>query len=268
MILLNNKRITELAKMSSYAVGDMDTGSLDELQLFMSTLFGMKRLLILKVNSNKNHVIKELKGYCHETKLEVCKLDGQNLTPDSIKGELEIIYKKGMPFSENSKPYYVSGNNQMIIVDNLNEDTDLEVLRAFCYMGFLDGYYDDVSNLPKDKLPYGSGYVFIADDNFPLEKFASISSYWHHEAAVLDLRDFQTKVKEHLGAYKRNILGIYEDGIYMYRNEEHPYEYILPKDNKQLNIIEKYKNDFFASEYKDINFHKYFRTHGQYYKYF
>lgn len=94
-----------------------------------------------------------------------------------------------------------------------------------------------------------------------LEKISSFIGIGdrRYEAAVLDLRDFQSKVKEHLGAYKTNTLGIRENGIYIYKNVEYPYNYILPKDKAQLNIIEKYRNDFFASDYcKSITFHKYF----------
>jgi len=78
-------------------------------------------------------------------------------------------------------------------------------------------------------------------------------------ASSLDLRDFQTKVKEHLGVYKRNILNISEDGIYDYKNKELLYEHILHKDKYKLNIIEKYRTDFFKSDYyKGITLHRYF----------
>ena len=92
-----------------------------------------------------------------------------------------------MPYSIRKKPHYVSDNRQLIIVEGLTENTDIEVLRAFMYMASLEVYYDDIANLPKDKLPFGSAYVFIADNNFPLKKFESISSYWKDEAAILDL---------------------------------------------------------------------------------
>ena len=147
----------------------------------------------------------------------------------------------------------------MIIVDNLGQKTNIEILRAFMYMGSLGSSYDDIQSLPKDKLPYGSAYVFIADNEFPLKEFASISSYWHDEAVVLDLRNFQTKVKEHSGEYKRNILKISEDGTFNYRNEVHSYEYILHEDKKELNIIERYRIDFLSSQYyKPETFHMYF----------
>ncbi|WP_139903952.1 hypothetical protein [Clostridium thermarum] len=61
-----------------------------ELHMFMDALFGKKRLLILKVNTNKNNIITELKDYCNEKELEICMLDGKNLNTDDIKGEFEI----------------------------------------------------------------------------------------------------------------------------------------------------------------------------------
>lgn len=241
-------------------IGDQDINVLfsNDLNVFMDSSFGRKRLLILKVNMNKTKVIKELKAYCKRKELEVCKLESENLTVEDIKGEREVFYENGMPLYNRVKPYYVSGSNQMILVDNLAEDIDIEVLRAFIYMGSLGVYSEDIENLPKEKLPYGSGYVFIAENNFPIKKFASISSYWHYEAAILDLRDFQTKIKEHLGEYKRNTFRNLENGIFNYKGKDILYEHILPKDNKELNIIEKYRNDFFESDYRNINFHKYF----------
>jgi len=261
MISLDAKRLKLLSQLgSSITIGDqgIDPQLFNELHLFLDVLFGKKRLLILKVNINKNNIIKELMDYCNMKKLEFCKLDDMNLKVDDVKGELEIVYENGEPYSNRNKPNYISGSNQMIFVDNLGKETDIEILRAFMYMGSLGSYYDDIKNLPKEKLPYGSAYVFIAENNFPLKKFASISSYWLNEAAVLDMRDFQTKVKEHLGEYKRNMLNISENGIFNYRNKEFLYEYILQIDKYKLNIIEKYRNDFFATKAKKIIFHKYF----------
>ncbi|MCB2294740.1 hypothetical protein LGK95_14655 [Clostridium algoriphilum] len=76
---------------------------------------------------------------------------------------------------------------------------------------------------------------------------------------ISDSRDFQTKVKEHLGEYKRDMLNIYEDGIYNYKNKGILYEHILHKDKYKVNIIEKYRTDFFKSDYyKGITLHRYF----------
>lgn len=243
------------------AIGDqgLDFQFPSTLNMFINVLFGKKRLLILKAEGNKNDIIKELKNFCNEKKLDFYKLDSKQLDVDDIRGEIEIIYKEGRPYSKRKKPYYVSGNNQMILIDDLGQETNIETLRAFMYMGSLGSYYDDIENLPNDKLPYGSAYVFIADAEFPLKRFASISSYWHEEAAVLDLRNFQIKVKEHLGEYKRHVLDIYEDGEYNYKGKVIPYKHILPEAKKELNINKKYRTDFFASDYyKHMTLHKYF----------
>jgi hypothetical protein len=254
------KKIEALANMK-FLLGDQgaELEECSEMNLFLDTLFGRKRLLILKVNGSKNKIFKELNNYCKVKNLQAINLHGQNLKVEDVRGEIEITYIDGMPYSDRKKPFYVSGNKQMIIVDNVDKNVDIEVLRAFLYMASLDCYYDDIENLPKDKLPFGSAYVFIAEDNFPLDRFAAISSYWKDEAAILDLRDFQTRIKEHMGEYKRNILKISEDGIYHYQNKDYVYEHILFKDKNDSNIIEKYRTDFFESEYKkSITLHKYF----------
>ena len=193
MILLDNAKTDDLLEAmmklgnSIAEVKDIHSQLPGELHMFMDALFGKKRLLILEVDTYKNNIITELKDYCNEKELEICMLDGKNLKADDIKGEFEIIYKDEMPYSIRKKPHYVSDNRQLIIVEGLTGNTDIEVLRAFMYMASLEVYYDDIANLPKDKLPFGSAYVFIADNNFPLKKFESISSYWKDEAAILDL---------------------------------------------------------------------------------
>lgn len=241
---------------------DFDTVSekADELHMFLAAFFGRKRLLVLRVQNNHRKILKELKNYCTDKNLELCRLDEKKLSEDYIKGEVEINYVDSSPESWGRKrPSYIRDVKQMIIVEDLNETTDTEILRAFMYMGRLGTYYNDLENLPKDKLPYGSGYVFLADEDFPLQRFASISSYWNEEAAVIDLRDFQSKVKEHMGNYKDKVLGIPEDGVYRYQKQEIPQKHILPKNKEEFNIDGNYRADFYASQYKKgITFHKYF----------
>lgn len=259
MELINSKNIARQERLVTYyEVGDLGLGLSSELSLFLDSFFGMKRLLVLKVNNKERRLRSQLKDYCNENQLSLSELDASRLSPDSIKGELKFIDENGKLYYERSKPEYVTGKNQMIIVSNLKEDTDIEVVRAFCYMGFIDIYNNDRENLPKEKLPDGSGYVFIANDDFPFEKFASISEYWKNESATLDLRDFHTKIKEHLTIYKSNSLGIKEKGAYSFRGNEMYYGYILPKEKEHLNIIEKYRSDFFKSAYLPKTFHQYF----------
>ncbi|MDP4127288.1 MAG: hypothetical protein Q8912_10120 [Bacillota bacterium] len=74
-----------------------------------------------------------------------------------------------------------------------------------------------------------------------------------------DLRNFQTRVKKHLEEYRRDRLNISGNGIYYYRGKEHSCEHILPKEIEEVNILEKYRVDFFTSEYRQgMKLHKYF----------
>jgi len=221
----------------------------DNLHIFLDCLFGRKRLLVLRVCNNKSSVMKELKKYCIQNRLELTYLDSGTLTVDIIRGEIEILtdgtYKR-------KTPAYISDGKQMIIVKNTNENVDIEVLRAFCYMGFLDSYNNETGNIPIDKLPYGSAYIFLADDDFPTNKFILISSYWQDESAVIDLRDFRTKVIEHLCK-----LNISEKIIRIYKGHEHDYYHILPDNKSKFNILLKYRDSFYSSVYcKSIQFHK------------
>ena len=75
----------------------------------------------------------------------------------------------------------------------------------------------------------------------------------------IDMGSFQSKVKKHLGEYKKDILKTQEDGVFIYRGKEILYEHIIPSGKEHLNIIEKYRNDFFASSFsKNMTFHRYF----------
>ncbi|MEW9096003.1 MAG: hypothetical protein AB2417_13060 [Clostridiaceae bacterium] len=246
--------------MGNIKIGDqgLDLHLPDELNIFLDDLFGRKPLIIVRINGNKNKTIKELERYSKRRSLEVCKLDAKTLNANNTKDESKTTYIKSMSYSDEKSPYYISKNKQMIIVDSLDESTDLEVIRAFMYMAGIDCSYDDVMELPKDKLAYGSACVFIVEDNFSLGRLASISSYWNDKAAILDLRDFQTRVKEHMGEYKINKLKTKEDGKFIYQGKEILYKHILPEDKKELNIIENYRADFYKSDYSKIKFHKYF----------
>jgi hypothetical protein len=257
---MDKERIKQLAQMRTTENQDlMIQTQYDDLQLFLNTVFGRKRLIILKVNQYKSKIVKRLNDYTKENGIEFVQLNGKKLTSEAIKGEWDIFYENGLPLSRRKKPFYISEQKQMIIVNDLEEDTDSDIIRAFIYMGRLGVYFDDVENLPGEKLPNGSSYIFIAEDNFPLERFIGISSNGHDEIAILDLRDFQTRVKEHLGRYRKNTLKVTEEGIYFHRGEGKSYEHILPKEKERLNIIEKYRAAFFDSDYsQQIKLHQYF----------
>lgn len=230
----------------------------DKVNLFLGAVFGKRRMLIIRNNHNKELLVRALREYCRNNGIEFTKLNERDYTTCGIRGEIEFVEMDGITCHQRKKPLYITDNKQMIIIDKLNHDADIEILRAFIYMASLGAYWDNIDNLPKDKLPYGSAYVFIADNDFPLDRFASISSSWHSETSVLDLRDFQTRVKEHMGNYKRTVLGIHENGRFVHNGTEYFMEHILPEDIENENIIDKYRDDFFryiGTMKKHVYFH-------------
>ncbi len=69
---------------------------------------------------------------------------------------------------------------------------------------------------------------------------------------------FKEQVINYLGEYKRNSLGISENGIYRHKGKDIFKEHILPKEQSSYNIISQYRDEFFKSIHSDIDFHKYF----------
>jgi hypothetical protein len=69
---------------------------------------------------------------------------------------------------------------------------------------------------------------------------------------------FSGAICEHLAEYKRGTLGVIDDGIFRYRGKDIPKPHILPIRERQLNILDRYRLQFFASEYSKIHFHRYF----------
>lgn len=53
---------------------------------------------------------------------------------------------------------------------------------------------------------------------------------------------YQTRIKRHLAAYKRNRLGVAEDGLW--RGNGQPYAHILPRSLQELNILEGIRAEF------------------------
>jgi hypothetical protein len=69
---------------------------------------------------------------------------------------------------------------------------------------------------------------------------------------------YQTRVKNHLSSYKRDVLNIEEKGVFKHQERELQYDHILPKQYDQLNIMEPYRDSFYNSIYSNITFHKNF----------
>ena len=69
---------------------------------------------------------------------------------------------------------------------------------------------------------------------------------------------FSDAIRKHLAKYKIRALGVQEDGIFRYRGKDIPLPHILPLSERELNILDRYRSQFFASEYSRIHFHQYF----------
>jgi len=252
--------LEDLANSYSDWVSD-NFDEIDELKMFLDALFGRKRLLILKRESDFNKLYKQLEEYCNKNSIQYSKPNfNRNITAEQIRGEVVVDFENGQPSHHRNLPGYIAfDKRQMIVIDGLSADTDLEVLRAFCYMGCLGGYYNDLENLPKDKLPVGSSYVFIAKEDFPIEKFMSITTHFREESSEIDLNDFEKKVKKHMELYKQNVLKIADPGVYIHNGNEHKMHHILPVKLSDLNILNPYNTDTGLMQYFDFNKkHRYF----------
>ena len=70
--------------------------------------------------------------------------------------------------------------------------------------------------------------------------------------------NYQKKVKQHLGTYKKEVLGVDEKGLFKHNGNEYYFDYILPKQLADLNIMKEYREPFLNSDYSKINYHRYF----------
>jgi hypothetical protein len=148
--------------------------------------FAQRRMLIIRTNDDDvQGLYVELKKYAEYSKVELVIFDSQKLTHEDIEGSFKIVYEDGKPLSEKILPGYFSQPNKMIVVENLNEESDKEVLRAILNVACL-GPLGDLNDLPKGKLPKGSGFVFIDLNNFPYIKFDAISSYFREEKWIFE----------------------------------------------------------------------------------
>jgi len=154
------------------------------LQLCLRVLFGVKRLLVVKVDpNNRADVLAELKTFCDSRGLEVEILDAKGLDVESVRGGKQVVDGPRPAWRRLHPPWWPE-KPKMIIVDGLDELTDEEVLRAFLYVACLGIYSRD--EIPEDMLPDGSAFVFLADEGFPLGRLAGISDGWYEESHVLE----------------------------------------------------------------------------------
>ena len=71
---------------------------------------------------------------------------------------------------------------------------------------------------------------------------------------------YSKALQEHLANYKRSRLGVAEPGTFKYRGQDLPYEHILPKDLRWLNILESIRTDVctYLDQNPSIKLHKFF----------
>lgn len=225
---------------------------------FLNSCFGIKRAIVIKSNSKKRYIKKCLSDYCVDNSIQYHFIDAKKALVETIRGKIEIVQNCDLPEHRRILPEYIKKSKNMIVVENINENIDIDVLRAFTYMACLDGWYDDVENLPEDKLPYGSAYVFLENDDFPYDKLSSVTSYWIDEMVIYDARNFVERVKEHMENYKKTILRIEEKGLYSHQGRKIKYGHILPESDKWENILLFKNYEVKNNIITDDKLHKYF----------
>lgn len=70
--------------------------------------------------------------------------------------------------------------------------------------------------------------------------------------------NFRNLACRHLSQYKVDVLGVSENGIFHYRGRDIPKTHILPINDRDQNILKKYRDHFFSSDYAQIKFHQFF----------
>jgi hypothetical protein len=69
---------------------------------------------------------------------------------------------------------------------------------------------------------------------------------------------FRDLACDHLAQYKVNVLGIAQDGIFKYRGQDLSKRHILPIAQRDLNILERFRAQFWASESSKFKLHQFF----------
>jgi hypothetical protein len=70
--------------------------------------------------------------------------------------------------------------------------------------------------------------------------------------------NYQNKIKQYLGEYKKDVLGIHEKGLFNHNGNEYFFDHILPEQLADLNIMREYREPFLNSELSGIKKHRYF----------
>lgn len=71
---------------------------------------------------------------------------------------------------------------------------------------------------------------------------------------------YRDRVILHLSMYRKSTLNVEKPGLFRYRGTLYEKEHILPADDsfKRLNILEPYRDKFYASKLSRISIHRYF----------
>ena len=70
--------------------------------------------------------------------------------------------------------------------------------------------------------------------------------------------NFRNLTCEHLAQYKVEVLRVQEDGIFNYRGRNIRKSHILPIDLRNMNILERYRSQFWSSDSSKIKLHQFF----------
>jgi hypothetical protein len=73
--------------------------------------------------------------------------------------------------------------------------------------------------------------------------------------------NFRDIACDHLAQYRVDVLGVKQDGLFHFRGQNIPNKHILPISHFGMNILEKYRDRFWSSEYADqtkVKLHRYF----------
>ena len=56
--------------------------------------------------------------------------------------------------------------------------------------------------------------------------------------------NYQKKIKQHLGIYKKEVLGIAERGLFKHNGNEYYFDRILTEYQASINILKEYRESF------------------------
>ena len=180
-----------LERFKKYAKATVVSSCESKFNLFLTALFSIKRMLVVTVDEESiRTAVEEIKYFAQKRQLDLEFIDAKKLTVDDVRGEIELD-KSSEYYTRTPLFYWPDKRRKVIVVEGVDNKTDIEVLRAFLYVACLGSCYDR-TKLPDDKLPDGSGFIFLANDDFPYERLLSITGYWLEESQMFDMRGVKT----------------------------------------------------------------------------